>query len=121
MEIIRIKGEAGKISFIPSHISHAKILKIERELKKIISASKDYMSASEMRALLKKKDPLIGTPGGAIRAYRAREGLTQSELAKKSGVRQSHLSEMEQNKRAIGVKVAEKLAKILKCDYRRFL
>ena len=121
METIKIEGEAGKISFVPSHISHAKILKIERELKKIISASEDYMSAAEMRSILKKKDTLIGTPGGAIKAYRSRGGLTQHTLAKKARIRQSHLSEMEQNKRSIGVKVAQKLAKVLKCDYRRFL
>ena len=121
MKSIKIEGESGKISFIPSHISHAKVLEIERALKKIISASKDYMSASDMRAILKKKDPLMGTPGGAIRAYRTREGLTQLVLAKKYGVRQSHLSEMEQNKRPIGVKVAKKLAKDLKCNYQRLL
>ncbi len=121
METIRIEGEAGRVEFIPSHISHAKLLQIEKALKKLMGATGDYMNASDMRALLKKKDPLIGTPGGALRAYRAREELTQMDLAKKSGIRQSHLSEMEKNKRPMGVKVAQKLAKILRCDYRRLL
>ena len=121
METIRVEGEAGRIDFIPSHISHAKIVKIERQLKKIVLASENYMSASEMRAILKKKDPLISTPGGAIRAYRAREEMTQEMLAKKSSIKQGHISEMEQNKRPIGVKVAKKLAQVLRCDYRRFL
>lgn len=121
MTTITIEGKVGKVSFIPSHISRTEILKIERELKKIFSISEDYMSVTEMRKILKRKDPLIGTPGGTIRAYRAREGLTQFILAKKSKIRQGHLSEMERNKRPIGVKVARKLAKVLKCDYRRFL
>lgn len=121
METIRVEGEAGKIHFIPSHISHAKILQIERVLKKLVEASEDYMTAAEMRTILKKKNPLIGTVGGAIRAYRLREGLTQHTLAKQSGIQQGHLSEMEQNKRTIGVTVAKKLAKVLRCDYRRFV
>lgn len=121
METIRIEGEAGRIQFVPFHISHAKILKIEKALRKLVEASEDYMTADEMHALLKKNDPLIGTPGGAIRAYRLREELTQADLAKKSGVKQGHISEMEQNRRPIGVKVAKRLAKVLRCNYRRFL
>lgn len=121
MDIIRLEGESGQIHFIPSRISHAKILKIERALKKLIQASNDDMTVEEMRTILKKKDPSIGTPGGTVRSYRFREGLTQAELAKKSGVKQGHLSEMEQNKRPPGVKVAKRLAKVLRCDYRRLL
>ncbi|MBI2346768.1 MAG: helix-turn-helix transcriptional regulator [Deltaproteobacteria bacterium] len=121
MEAISIEGEAGRIHFVPSHISHAKILKIEKALRKLVEASKDYMTTDEMRSILSKKDPLIGTPGGAIRAYRLREDILQTELAKKSRIRQGHLSEMEQNRRPVGVKVAKRLAKVLRCDYRRFL
>jgi DNA-binding XRE family transcriptional regulator len=121
METIRIEGEAGIIRFEPSHISHAKLLKIEKGLRKLMEASEDYISTREMRAILKKRDPLIGTPGGAIRGYRAREGLTQIQLAKKAGLMQGHLSAIERNKRSIGVKVAKRLAKALRCDYRRFL
>lgn len=121
METIRIEGEAGVVRFEPSHISHAKLVKIEHGLRKLVGASDDYMSADEMRAILKEKNPLIGTPGGMIKGYRAREELTQQQLAKKAGLKQGHLSAMERNKRPIGVKVAKRLAKVLKCDYRRFL
>ena len=120
MGTIRIEGVAGRIDFIPSHISHSKIEKIEKALRKLVRSSQDQMTASEIRAMLKKKDPLIGTVGGTIRAYRSREGLTQHALAKKAGLKQGHLSEMEKNKRPIGLKVAKKLAKALNCDYRRF-
>ena len=121
METIRIEGEAGRIEFIPSHISHVRLLKIESELKKLVQVSENYMSADEIRAHLKKKDPRIGTPGSAIKAYRTREELTQKDLAKKAGLKQGHLSAMEQNKRPIGLKVAKKLAKALRCDYRRLI
>ena len=121
MEAITIEGKEGRIKFVPAHISSARISKIQRELAKLVKAPQYTLTADDMRAILKKRDPLIGTLGGTIRAYRSREGLTQHNLAKKSGVRQSHISEMEKNKRSIGLKVAKKLADALNCDYRRLL
>ncbi len=122
METIRIAGKAGLIQFAPSHISQSKIERIERALRKLVAARQEnYISASEIRTILKKKDPLIGTSGGTIHAYRSRAGLTQHKLAKRAGLKQSHLSEMESNRRPVGRIVAKKLAKALNCDHRRFL
>ena len=56
-----------------------------------------------------------------LRMYRQRAGLTQLELADRSGMRQHHLSEIENNKRALGKATANKLAKVLNCDYRKLL
>ena len=61
------------------------------------------------------------TPGESLKAYRMREIFTQVQLAKKSGILQQHISEMENGKRTIGKKNAVKLAEILNCDYRHFL
>ena len=61
------------------------------------------------------------SPGYYLRLYRQRAGLTQAELAGQIGIRQHHLSEMENNKRALGKMIARKLAQILDCDYRRLL
>ena len=61
------------------------------------------------------------TPGFFLRLYRKREGLTQVQLAGCSGILQHHLSEIENNKRALGKKNAKTLAKILHCDYRKLL
>lgn len=61
------------------------------------------------------------TPGYYLRLYRQRAELTQLELANRTGIRQHHISEMEHNKRVMGKANARKLAKILKCDFRRFL
>jgi len=125
---IEIKGEIGKIIFFPYQISENFLYKIERRLEELVSCRKEerdsdegYMNADEVLAILRKNNPLIDTPGGAIKAYRAREELTQKQLAKKCGLRQSHLSEMERNKRPIGLKVAKKLAKVLKIDYRKLV
>ena len=61
------------------------------------------------------------TPGYYLRLYRQRAGLTQAQLAGQTGIRQHHLSEMENNKRAMGKTMARKLAQVLDCDYRRLL
>ncbi len=59
--------------------------------------------------------------GVSIRGGRAKEGLTQRQLADLTGIPQRHISEMENGKRPIGKELARKLAKALKVDYRVFL
>lgn len=61
------------------------------------------------------------TPGYYLRLYRLRADMTQAELAKKTGIRQHHLSEMENNKRSLGKANAKKLAAELNCDYRNLM
>jgi len=61
------------------------------------------------------------TPGYYLQLYRHRSGLTQVQLAEKSGVKQHHLSEMEHNKRPIGKVLARRLSDILNFDYRILL
>jgi ribosome-binding protein aMBF1 (putative translation factor) len=63
----------------------------------------------------------VRRPGAMLRGSRYREEMTQAELAKRLGIRQSHLSEMENAKRPIGKEMAKRLAEILRCDYRVFL
>lgn len=60
-------------------------------------------------------------PAAALRGSRYKENMTQIELAKLLGIRQGHLSEMENGKRPIGKSMAKKLASIFNCDYRAFL
>lgn len=61
------------------------------------------------------------TPGYYLRLYRQRAELTQAGLAGRADLRQHHLSEMERNKRPIGKAIAQRLAAVLDCDYRRLL
>ena len=61
------------------------------------------------------------TAGYYLRVYRQRRALTQAALAERTGMRQHHLSEMENNKRVIGKTNARKLAEILDCDYSKLL
>lgn len=57
----------------------------------------------------------------ALRGARKRESLTQKELARLVKISQTHISEMEHGKRAIGKDMAKRLAKVLKVNYRVFL
>lgn len=56
-----------------------------------------------------------------LRGFRTREGLTQLELAKELGIRQSQISEMETGKRSIGKAFAKKLADFFHTNYKSFL
>lgn len=60
-------------------------------------------------------------PGISLAGARGKEGLTQVQLSKLTGIPQRHISEMENNKRAIGKKNAKLFSKALKIDYRVFL
>lgn len=79
------------------------------------------VSASVVQQELRKKNSMIGTPGGALKAYRLRENLSQAVLAKKTGLKQHHISEMEKGKRGIGAKSAKELAKVLHCKLEQLL
>jgi DNA-binding XRE family transcriptional regulator len=54
--------------------------------------------------------------GLVLRGSRFKLGYSQKTLAKKCGISQENLSKMENGKRPIGKKVANKLAKALKID-----
>jgi DNA-binding XRE family transcriptional regulator len=57
----------------------------------------------------------------AMRGARAREGLTQKELAKLTSIPQGQISRMENGKLPIGKQRARRLAEVLDVDYRVFL
>jgi len=84
-----------------------------------ISLLSELASDDEHAALMKKLGPI--TPGRSLRAYRYREELNQSELAKKSGIPQANISAMENGKRPIGLNIAKRLAEILNCNYKRLI
>lgn len=65
-------------------------------------------------------DPIMG-PAHYLRGVRLRENLTQTQLAEKAGMKQSHISEMERGKRPIGKESAKKLAAILNANWRAML
>lgn len=64
---------------------------------------------------------LYGKPGLAVRGARAKEGMSQGELARRLNIQSTNLSKMENGSRPIGKLMAKRLAAILKVDYRIFL
>ena len=61
------------------------------------------------------------TPGDCMRGLRAKEDLTQKQLAEKLGVRPHHISEMEHNRRPISIQMAKKIQSIFGIGYKTFL
>ncbi len=89
-------------------------------LKTIQSSKSDTIPAEEIK-IFKDLDKKYGKIGVMIRGGRVKEGLTQKDLARKLGLQQANVSELERGKRAIGKALAHKLAKIFNIDYRLFL
>jgi len=74
-----------------------------------------------LEELLAEDIATLGKPGLSLKGARLKEGLTQSQLAKKLNIRQENLSKMESGKRPISRTMAKRLAEILSIDYRLFL
>lgn len=62
-----------------------------------------------------------GHPGLALRGLRAREGITQKELAARLGIRQHHISEMEKGIRPITLEMAKRISAAYNISYKVFL
>jgi DNA-binding XRE family transcriptional regulator len=60
-------------------------------------------------------------PGVCLAGSRHKENMTQKHLSELTGIPQSHISEMENGKRAVGKKTAKMLAKALNVKCRVFL
>lgn len=87
-----------------------------------LGSEEGLISDREHAALMSKIAPKGGaSPGNSLRAYRIRKDLSQSELARESGIPQSNISAMEAGRRPIGLASAKRLAEILDCDYRKLV
>lgn len=60
-------------------------------------------------------------PADSVRIKRENAGMTQADLALKTGISVTNISAIENGKRPIGVITAKKLSSALDVDYRRFL
>jgi len=81
-----------------------------------IGEERNYTVAEVFPEYIGKEQKIV------LRAYRTRQGLTQKEISKMTGIPQRHISEMENGKRGIGKERAKLLADALQVsDYRVFL
>lgn len=106
--IIEMPGKGKKLTFV----SGEHLGKLETFLDKY--GESESVSWEE---LAKDDIAKYGKAGIALRGARYREGFSQKELAKRTGISQDNISKMENGKRPIGEKVAKKLAKALKIDF----
>ncbi len=85
---------------------------LDKEYKKLLISE-----SISWKELAKDDIAKYGKPAIALRGARYREGFSQKELAKRTGITQDNISKMENGKRPIGEKVAKKLAKALNIDF----
>lgn len=88
---------------------------------KSIPKRKSERKSYRFEEVFKKDLEKYGEAGVALRGLRAREGLTQKELATRIKVSQHHISEMENKKRVIGREIAQRLQKEFNVSYKVFL
>ena len=78
-------------------------------------------SAVPADTVLARQFAKYGKPGTVLRGFRARQDMTQQQLAKALSVTQGDVSAMENGRRPIGKTMAARLAKVFRTDYRVFL
>jgi DNA-binding XRE family transcriptional regulator len=104
----------GKIS--------SKLLKILKKDfgNKLIIEDAEWIPATETEWYTKTKASM--KPGDHLRAYRVSRGLTQTQLAKTlERASKQNISDMENGRSRIGVKIAKKLAEIFNASVEKFL
>ncbi len=119
---VRIDHEVAQVVLRPA--AGVARLRLKKAIRAALDryADLDRVPAKVVHADVKRKHgAYYQTPGYYLSAYRHRADLTQARLAGKVGIHQHHISEMEHNRRPMGKAVARKLAKILNCEYQRFL
>lgn len=121
-QALKIHHDLGDVVLKPSgKVNQARLKKMIRSTLDQYLAE-DHVPAKAIHDEAKQRHgDDYNTPGYYLRLYRQRAELTQAKLADKTGIRQHHLSEMENNKRVIGKVNAKKLADILEFDYWRLL
>ena len=86
----------------------------------ITDPDEEFVDAKETDWYREAKAEL--TPGESLRIYRQNAGLTQEALGKMLGdLPRQHISNMENNSRAISLEMAKKLARLLNTSPARFL
>lgn len=115
---------AVKTPRIRVHMSGVGAKIVVRELRKLypsVKVSNDDEAVDITTTMWWKKMEATSHPGTVLWTYRDNAGLTLERLSKLSKIAKSHLSDMENGKRAIGPRTAKKLAKALSVDHRLLL
>ena len=96
---------------------------------KVLGVMKDILELADLHATNEDSEALYSidevfpeaNPGMALCGLRAREGITQKQLAERIKIRQTRVSEMENGVRPISVEMAKKIGKTFGISYKVFL
>ena len=123
--LVTIPGNAELCYSIPNTVNgKEKLEKVCKLLQQDRVAEKEvtrWQEATSWEKLAAERIAHYKETGLVLRGARYREGFSQKELAKRTGISQDNLSRMENGKRSIGEKVAKRLAKALHIDHRLLL
>lgn len=114
---LKIDNENSRLYTLPSNKAKA-VLRLVRGHEVLGSDKEPLISIEDVFPDMKDDRK---RPAAVLRGFRSRDELSQSDLAKKLGITQSDISNMERGRRSISKKMSEKLAKIFKTSYRVFL
>lgn len=99
----------------------ARVFTITQEMvRRIMAVVKQPDSYSAEEVLPELKDPVTRV-ASAFRGLRAREDLTQEQMADRLDIEQADVSKIESGKRVIGIKLAKRIEAEFKIGYRVFL
>ena len=112
---ISVSGKSPQTFFVPKN----RVEQVVRVLEKC--SVKTEESTVSIDTLFQDLDEKYTRPGAVLQGSRHKMGWTQVTLAKKIGIAQADLSNMEHGRRPIGKEMAKRLAKVLDVDYRIFL
>jgi ribosome-binding protein aMBF1 (putative translation factor) len=114
---IKIGQGQTEVVLLPKDAANNLLLFI-KQCQPALQAKEDSIKIEDIEPKMKN---LALRTASILRGARYKENMTQVDLAKKLKITQSDLSKMEHGKRPIGKKLAQRIASILKVDYRIFL
>lgn len=114
---IKIGHRMAEVVYLPQEAADNLVLFIKK-CQPNLENNDDFIKIEEIEPKMRDSKLKIAS---ILRGARHKEGLNQLELAKKLNITQSDLSKMENAKRPIGKNMAQRIAAILKVDYRIFL
>lgn len=115
IEVLKPDGSLKNIYLVTEEKANAVQTLLEQE-----AQDDDNELIDAMDAFPQLRDPKYRTQV-LFRSIRTKNQITQEDLAQKLGITQAEVSKIETGKRAIGKKLAKKIEKVFKIDYRRFL
>ena len=95
------------------------LMKKPRTRKRVAKKVKKAGSLPWRKLFKEYKDDEI--PGITLRGARTKEAMTQKELSEKAGIPQGHISAMENGKRKIVKRIAQKLCNSIDVSYKDYL